>query len=122
MTVLSEPPLDRRNGVVGSVTYNPVGSRHGLRAPVDGIEGRATPPFLAEPDDFGTVYPFAIAWIGTDDNYGAIVSRAQGLNAQMLQSQFAARFDNTDIYRMMYLTLFGKFLPPAYGRSAPTRP
>lgn len=38
------------------------------------------------------------------------------------QSEFAARFDNTDVYRMMYLTLFGKFLSPAYGRSAPTRP
>jgi alkaline phosphatase len=51
-----------------------------------------------------------------------MVTRAQGLNARLLQSAFAARFDNTDVYRMMYLTLFGKFLPPAYGRSAPMRP
>jgi alkaline phosphatase len=121
MTVLSKPPLDSSNNTVGTVNYNPteVASPPELRAPVDGIEGRATPPFQAEPDDFGTVYPFAIAWIGTDDNYGAMVTRAQGLNARLLQSAFAARFDNTDVYRMMYLTLFGKFLPPAYGRSAP---
>ena len=86
------------------------------------IEGRTTRPFQAEPDDFGTVYPFGIAWIGVDDNYGAIASRAQGLNARLLESKFAARFDNTDVYRMMYLTVFGKSLSPAYGRSAPTRP
>lgn len=124
MTVLSEPPLDASSDVVGSVNYNPtqVASRPEVRAPVDGIEGRATKPFQAEPDDFGTVYPFGIAWIGVDDNYGAIASHAQGLNARLLQSEFAARFDNTDVYRMMYLTLFGKFLSPAYGRSAPTRP
>ena len=79
-------------------------------------------PFQAEPDDFGTVYPLGIAWIGVDDNYGAIASRAQGLNARLLQGTFAARFDNTDVYRMMFMTLFGKFLSSAYGRSAPTRP
>ena len=124
MTVLSEPPLDASNNAVGTVNYNPteVASLPEFRAPVDGIEGRATPPFQAEPDDFGIVYPFAIAWIGTDDDYGAIVGRAQGLNARLLQSEFAARFDNTDVFRMMYLTLFGRFLPPAYGRSAATRP
>jgi alkaline phosphatase len=124
MTVLSEPPLDSSNNGVGTVNYNPTGVAYSpeLRAPVDGIEGRATPPFHAEPDDFGTIYPFAIAWIGIDDDYGAVVSRAQGLNARLLQSEFAARFDNTDVYRMMYLTLFGRFLPAAYGRSAPTRP
>lgn len=124
MTVLSEPPLHPGNSAVGTVNYNPteVASRPEVRAPVDGIEGRATRPFQAEPDDFGTVYSFGIAWIGVDDNYGAIVSRAHGLNAELLQSEFAARFDNTDVYRMMYLTLFARFLSPAYGRSAPTRP
>ncbi len=121
MTVLSPPPLDA-SGNVTTTNYNPTGaSADTVRAPVDGIEGRATPPFYASPDDFGTLYPFAIAWIGTNDNYGAIVSRAQGLNADLLHTHFASRFDSTDVYRMMYLTLFGKLLPPAYDRLAPDR-
>jgi alkaline phosphatase len=122
MTLVSAPPVDS-NGNVTLVNYNPNGvSAETVLAPVDGIEGRATRPFFAEPDDFGTVYPFAIAWMGTNDQYAQVISRAQGLNARLLQSQFAARFDNTDVYRMMYTTLFGTMLPPAYGRTAPSRP
>ena len=112
MTVLSKPPLDSSNNTVGTVNCNPteVASPPELRAPVDGIED--VQPRRSRPSRtiYGTVYPFAITWIGIDDNYGAMVTRAQGLNARLLQSAFAARFDNTDVYRMMYLTLFGKFL------------
>jgi alkaline phosphatase len=84
----------------------------------DGLEGRGqngvapggTKMFLSEPDMIGQRNEFAIAWPGTGDYAGAIVSRAAGLNAGLLTSAFAARFDNIDVYRMMYVTLFGKLL------------
>lgn len=47
-------------------------------APLDGVDGTATPPFIAAPDKSGKRLPFAIAWTG----YGA------GLAAKVcLQSQ-----------------------------------
>lgn len=104
---------------------------------VDGIEGRNTRPFVAGPDalaeyrpfpqPLGTEgvaeerLPFAIAWVGTLDAAGGILSRSQGLNADLLRRRFYKRFDNTDVYRMMYLTLFGTLLPSAVGMPAPDR-
>lgn len=127
MTLISSAPpfggIDPATGNTTTVTYNPTGdATQNISIPVDGIEGRFSRAFQASPDDFGTVYPFSIGWIGTNDQYAAIVSRAQGLNAELLQTQFSTRFDNTDVYRMAYVTLFGTLLPPAYGRLAPTRP
>jgi hypothetical protein len=43
------------------------------------------------------------------------------LNADLLRSEFSGRFDNTDVYRMMYVTLFGELLPDAVGEMAPDR-
>jgi alkaline phosphatase len=127
MTLISSAPpfggIDSATGNTTTVSYNPTGdAAQNIAIPVDGNEGRFSRAFQASPDDFGTVYPFSIGWIGTNDQYAAIVSRAQGLNAELLQTEFSARFDNTDVYRMAYLTLFGRFLPAAYGRLAPTRP
>jgi len=84
----------------------------------DGLEGRGqnaatggTKMFLAEPDLIGQRNEFAISWPGTGDYAGgAILSRADGLNARLLRTRFSARFDNIDVYRMMYVTLFGKLL------------
>jgi alkaline phosphatase len=127
MTLLSfGPPFRTVDPATGNVlpvnSYNPTGdSTQNILPPPDGIEGRLTRAFEAAPDDFGNVYTFAIGWIGTPDNYGSVISRAQGLNANLLQTRFATRFDNTDVYRLAYATLFGEFLPPAYGRFAPSR-
>ena len=77
-------------------------------SPWDGQEGTATPPFISAPDKQGNRYPFAIAWAGFSDYSGSIVAKAQGLNADKLPNTL----DNTDIYRLMYLTLFGKEIPP----------
>lgn len=119
--VLARPPVDS-NGNVTAVNGNPTNNNaQRVNFPLDGVAGRSTPPFIAEPDDFGQVLPFAIAWIGTPDVAGGIVARAQGLNANVMRS-FSARFDNTDVYRLMYLTLFGRPLPEAYGQTAPDRP
>jgi alkaline phosphatase len=61
---------------------------------------------------------------------GGVLARALGTNAELLASTepfvdgeppFSARFDNTDVYRLLYATLFGKRLPSAIGKTAPTR-
>ena len=89
--------------------------------PLDGIEGQGTAPFVAEPNAFGDPLAFAIGWPGTNDVAGAIVARSEGLNAHLLRTEFGARFDSTDVYRMLYATLFGEMLPESYGESAPER-
>lgn len=75
-------------------------------APLDGREGTETLPFVAKPDRFGNGLRFGIAWAGREDFAGGILARAHGLNSQLLPKNV----DNTDIYRMMYVTLFGKWL------------
>jgi alkaline phosphatase len=74
---------------------------------LDGRSGTRTPPFISQPDRFGRTWPFGIAWASFDDDMGGVVAKAHGLNASLLPSNV----DNTDIYRMMYATLFGIWLP-----------
>jgi len=76
-------------------------------APLDGPDGPGSVPFVSLPDQFGNRHHFGIAWADTEDLMGGVVARAHGLNANLLPSTV----DNTDIYRMMYATLFGKWLP-----------
>ena len=78
----------------------------GNGAPLDGAEGTQTKPFLAASDQFGQRLPFSVAWSTTMDTYGSVVARSAGLNADRL----TGTIDNTEIYRVMYLTLFGKWL------------
>ncbi|MBK5939919.1 hypothetical protein CCR96_11845 [Halochromatium roseum] len=113
----------------------------------DGIEGANTRAFVAEADAQLPYRPlpnlatelqpvpaqpllFAIAWPGFSDFAGGILSRAEGLNADWLRraEPFAAgepplrqRFDNTDVYRLLYKTLFGVRLPSRVGVEAETR-
>jgi alkaline phosphatase len=77
-------------------------------APWDGKDGTATIPFISAPDKQGKKFPFAVGWSTGGDNAGSIVAKAHGLNADKLPKTL----DNTDIYRLMYLTLFGKEIPP----------
>jgi alkaline phosphatase len=101
-----------------SFNSNPATGSPNLPNIPDGLEGRGqdaaapggTKMFLAEPDMAGQTNEFSLLWPGTADYGGAILSRAAGLNAQLLNTKFAARFDNIDAYRMMYATLFGKLL------------
>jgi alkaline phosphatase len=74
-------------------------------APLDGRDGSGSPPFIAAPDQFGQRLPFGIAWAGFEDSAGGILARAEGANAEALVS---GSCDNSDIYRLMYLTLFGR--------------
>jgi alkaline phosphatase len=108
---------------------NPAAGAPGLPNLPDGVEGRgantAAPGgarmFLSEPDALGQRMEFGILWTGLSDHGGGIVSRAAGVNADLLNSLFPARFDNIDVYRMLYATLFGRLLdypsnPAAQGR------
>lgn len=111
-----------------------------LPNPLDGLGGREVfPPFQAEPDALSRFRPlpdgsgstagaisverfrFAVSWPSSADVAGAILSRAEGPNASLLQTVFSGRFDNTDVYRLQYATLFGRLLPSAIGDLAPTR-
>lgn len=73
-------------------------------APLDGVAGRETPPFLSAPDQRGKRWPFAIAWSTYHDVSGGILVRAAGKNAHKVYGVI----DNTDVYAIMYETLFGK--------------
>lgn len=75
-------------------------------APVDGKTGKGSIPFLSAPDKYGKQLPFYIAWSTGQDSYGSVVSRATGLNSELLHGTI----DNTEIYRIMYATLFGIYL------------
>ncbi|NWG27870.1 MAG: alkaline phosphatase [Ignavibacteriaceae bacterium] len=75
-------------------------------APLDGINGTGTLPFVTAKDKFGNQFPFAVAWSTNDDVFGSVVSRAGGLNSELMKG----KIDNTEIYRIMYATLFGKVL------------
>ncbi len=108
--------------IAGSLNYNPTGdSAQNVSVPLDGIAGRGSATFVAAPDQFGQELRFAVSWISTPDVAGGIVSRAAGLNAALLNGSLASRFDNIDIYRLAYLTLFGKGLTYPEGVLAPDR-
>ncbi len=108
---------------------NPATSSPSNNNPADGLEGRGsattsggTLMFLSEPDANGKRMEFGITWPGTGDYSGGILSRAAGLNAGLLNSIFHARFDNIDVYRMMYVTLFGTLLDYPTPTSSVPRP
>ena len=75
-------------------------------APMDGREGTGSLPFMTAPDKYGNSFPFGIVWSCYGDVTGSVVARAHGLNAERMNG----KVDNTDIYRYMYLTLFGVWL------------
>jgi alkaline phosphatase len=91
----------------GKDPTTPLPARDPAGAPLDGRDGTATPPFLAAPDRAGVRLPFGILWTGKSDNAGGILARTEGLNAGLL----GTTCDNTDVYRLIYATLFGRVLP-----------
>jgi alkaline phosphatase len=84
----------------------PLPERDKNGAPIDGRRGTGTLPFISKPDKSGKTFPFGIAWSAFGDLTGSIIARAHGLNADKMHG----KIDNTDIYRIMYLTLFGIWL------------
>ncbi len=84
----------------------PLPARDPNGSPIDGIKGTATLPFISAPDKQGNRFPFGIAWSSFGDVTGSVIARAHGLNAEKMKG----KIDNTFIYKLMYLTLFGKSL------------
>ncbi len=82
-------------------------------APLDGAMGTGSPPFISAPDRHGLRHAFGVAFAAYGDVAGGIVARAAGRNSDRL----TATVDNTDIYRLIYLTMFGKTL----GQKIPQR-
>ncbi len=72
-------------------------------APLDGITGTGTKPFITAKDKNGNQFQFAVAWSTNDDVFGSVVAKAEGLNSELMKG----KIDNTEIYRIMYATLFG---------------
>jgi alkaline phosphatase len=95
--------------VVGSGPINSGPDGVFVHAPFDGIDGAMTPPFVSAPDREGNTFPFAVAWAFRWDLAGGILVRAEGLNAHRVRE--LGIVDSTDIYRIMYETLFGRWLP-----------
>ncbi len=104
-------------GDVGTVPVNPTlaDRSDAVEVPLDGQEGRGTEPFIAGPDENGNRFPYGIAYAGLPDFGSDIVSKAAGLNSELLPSTH----DNTTIYRLMYQTLFGEALPSPVDEPGP---
>lgn len=73
-------------------------------APADGITGKGSMPFMSAPDQSFRRWPFAVVWSSYADVSGGILARAAGRNAERVRGII----DNTDIYAIMYATLFGR--------------
>lgn len=86
--------------------YKPLPEKDKNGAPLDGRNGTGTLPFISKPDKNGRTFPFGIAWSSYGDVSGGVVARAHGLNADRMKG----KIDNTYIYRIMYLSLFGIWL------------
>lgn len=78
-------------------------------APLDGVAGTGTRPFVSAPDAQGRTFPFAIGWSDYNDAGSGVLARAHGLDvAEVLP---ARGIENTDVYRILYRTLFGQQIP-----------
>ncbi|MEO0453320.1 MAG: alkaline phosphatase [Verrucomicrobiota bacterium] len=81
-------------------------ARSDTGADVDGIAGTGTAPFTSAPDHAGNQFQFGIAWPTHADLPGGVIAKAAGMNAEKLP----ANVDNTYLFRLVYLTLFGEEL------------
>ncbi len=68
-----------------------------------GQQGAFGDVFMSAPDSNGVSHPFAISFVGYNDVAGGILVRTAGLNSDMVEPLM----DNTDVYGLMYQTLFG---------------
>lgn len=94
MRMLGLRDSDRRETV-------PASMRNG--APVDGVDGAGSAPFVSMPDRFGERHRFMIVWPTYSDVTGGVLVRGMGLNSDLI----TPNMDNTDVSELMRLTLFG---------------
>ncbi|NEQ25002.1 MAG: hypothetical protein F6K28_39105, partial [Microcoleus sp. SIO2G3] len=111
----NQPAIADAEPQVPFINVNPT-TTSGTRNFLDGVNGSTASatdpfrPFQSQPSLDGPMGNFGIGWVGTPDFPGSIVSKAYGLNADLLPSTL----DNTEIYRMMYQSLFGIRLQNPY--------
>ena len=96
-----------KHGNVGKIKINTNKAGEWVKVPLDGIDGAGTIPFLSAPDKKGNRHKFAITGVRHDVS-GVVLARALGLNAELVTK--LGIVDNTDIYRIMYYTLFNRWL------------
>lgn len=95
-----------------SLSVNPTGrAEDEQRVEPDGVMGRGTAPFVAAPDAAGTAFEFYVAWTGTKDFAGAILSRFAGHRAEEIGRRFSTGFGNDHVYHVIRCVLFGEDLP-----------
>lgn len=94
---------------VGDAVFNSGPDGQPVRAPLDGVDGAGSAPFVSAADRNGNRHPFAVTWATPHDMPGGTLVRAKGLNAERVSELGVV--DSTDIYRIMYYTLFGRWLP-----------
>lgn len=100
---------DAEPGVaVGNVAINYDAAGVNVEAPLDGIDGAGTLPYVSVRGRDGLERAFSVVWASPHDLSAGILARAKGLNAERVNSLGVV--DNTDIYRIMYYTLFGRWL------------
>lgn len=73
-------------------------------APIDGVNGTESSPFIAAPDRNGQRLPFRIVWASPYDLSGGVLVRAAGLNSEYVRGSM----DNTEVAELIRLTLFGR--------------
>lgn len=81
----------------------PLPARTENGAPIDSDHGL---PYLTPTDAQGRRIPFYITWASASDSAGGTVARGTGPGAALIRGTI----DSTDIYRALYLGLFGKRL------------
>jgi glycerophosphoryl diester phosphodiesterase len=103
---------------VGTTPVNPTlaDESDAVEVPLDGAEGRGSEPFVTGADENGTTFPFGVAYAGLPDFGFNVVTKAYGLNSDLVPSTH----DNTAIYRLMYKTLFDVDLPSPVFEAEPT--
>lgn len=79
-----------------------VGMNEGNGAPVHGKEGRGSLPFFSGPDKEGKRLPLQAMYASPFDVSGGGLVRADGFNRALV----TGTLDNTDLYKIMYRTLF----------------
>jgi glycerophosphoryl diester phosphodiesterase len=104
----SDPALADSEPQVPFIHVNPTTTRDN-QSFLDGVNGSTGTdenpwrPFSAMDSIDGPMGNFGVAWVGTPDFPGSIVAKTYGMNADLLPSTV----DNTEIYKVMYQTLFG---------------
>ncbi|MGF1634534.1 MAG: alkaline phosphatase, partial [Phycisphaerae bacterium] len=76
-------------------------------APIHGVDGQGTKPYMAAPDRNGRQWPFAIVWATRSDVTGGVLVKGEGLNSHLIRGNM----DNTELTQLMRLTLFGGTTP-----------